>query len=172
MGKRIDNETLSAIVKDLKEYLGEGADIKTSDATEDNIDVHLLTLFFRSGKEYLCVDICKEQHVDVLKVIYPRGEKTIYRSKALYDISIRVIYIIYSHAPYVFGWNIDFTEINRANNLMAMEYLHKSGHLAVMGDSRLDFITRTNNHYLFGYPNRMTKYAEELGFKPIKPNNI
>lgn len=65
MPKRIDNETLAAIVKDLKEYLGEGADIKTSDATEDNVDVHLLTLFFRSGKEYLCIDICKEQHVDV-----------------------------------------------------------------------------------------------------------
>lgn len=59
MPKRIDNETLAAIVKDLKEYLGEGADIKTSDATEDNVDVHLLTLFLGLEKNICALIFAK-----------------------------------------------------------------------------------------------------------------
>lgn len=175
MGKRVDNETIAAIVDDLKEYFGEGIKVRTNDASDINTTTSsLLTFWYGSGDEIVCVNISRENNMkcDMLRIIYPTGVKRRRNNKTLYEVSLRALYIIYSHAPYLLGWDIDYSDITRANKLMALEYLNDKGHVAVIGDRRIDFVTRVKDDYPLADPTRTTKYATEIGFKPIKPNNI
>ena len=175
MGKRIDNETIAAIVDDLKEYFGKGIKVRTNDASDINAKISsLLTFWYGSGDEIVCVNISRENNMkcDMLRIIYPTGVKRRRNNKTLYEVSLRALYIIYSHAPYLFGWDIDYSDIARANKLMALEYLNDKGHVAVIGDRRIDFVTRVKDDYPLSDPTRTTKYATEIGFRPIKPNNI
>lgn len=175
--KNIDNETLAAIVQGLKEYFGEGIDVKTGDANEMTKYCDLLGFYYGSGEERICVYIYRDitingEPLDKVRVLYPHGKQGRYDNKVLYEISLKALYIIYSHAPYLFGWDIDYSDIARANKLMALEYLNDKGHVAVIGDRRIDFVTRVKDDYPLADPTRTTKYATEMGFKPIKPNNI
>lgn len=169
--KNIDNETLAAIVQGLKEYFGEGIDIKTGDASEMTKYCDLLWFYYGSGTERICIYIYRGitlngEPLDKVRILGRRD------NKVLYEISLKALYIIYSHAPYLFGWDIDYSDIARANKLMALEYLNDKGHVAVIGDRRIDFVTRVKDDYPLSDPTKTTKYAEEIGFKPIKPNNI
>lgn len=171
MSKHIDNETLAVIVQGLKEYFGEGIDIKTGDASEMTKYCDLLWFYYGSGTERICIYIYRNitlngEPLDKVRILGRRD------NKVLYEISLKALYIIYSHAPYLFGWDIDYSDIARANKLMALEYLNDKGHVAVIGERRIDFVTRVKDDYPLSDPTRTTKYAEELGFKPIKPNNI
>lgn len=169
--KNIDNETLAAIVQGLKEYFGEGINVKTGDASEMTKYCDLLWFYYGSGAERICIYIYRDitlngEPLDKVRILGRRD------NKVLYEISLKALYIIYSHAPYLFGWDIDYSDIARANKLMALEYLNDKGHVAVIGDRRIDFVTKVKDDYPLSDPTRTTKYATEIGFKPIKPNNI
>lgn len=175
--KNIDNETLAAIVEGLKEYFGENIDINTGDANEMTKYCDLLGFFYGSGAERICVYIYRDitlngDILDIVRILYPHGKQERFNNKVLYEISLKALYIIYSHAPYLFGWDIDYSDIARANKLMALEYLNDKGHIAIIGDRTIDFVTRVKDDYPLADPTETTKYAEKLGFKPIKPNNI
>ena len=173
MNKCIDNETLATIVDDLKEYFGEGIDINTGDASEMANHCDLLWFYYGSGTERICVFIYRDitlngDLLDIVRVIYPHGKAERFNNKFLYEISLKALYIIYSHAPYLVGWDIDYSEIAMANKLMALEYLDKKGHLAVIGDPDTDLVINVRKDYPFTTKSRTERYAIELGFKPAK----
>lgn len=174
--KNIDNETLAAIVQDLKEYFGEGIDIKTGDANEMTKHTDLLWFYYGSGVEKICVYIYRDitfngDPLDIARIIYPHGKIGRFDNKVLYEISLKALYIIYTHAPYLVGWDIDYSEHAMANKLMALEYLDKKGHLAVIGDPDTDLVINVRKDYPFTRKSETERYAIELGFRPAEREN-
>ena len=174
--KNIDNETLAAIAQGLKEYFGEGIDIKTGDASEIAKYCNLLWFYYGSGTERICVYIYRDvtlngDPLDKVRILYPHGKAERFDNKVLYEISLKALYIIYSHAPYLIGWDIDCSEIAMANKLMALEYLDKKGHLAIIGDPDTDLVINVRKDYPFTTKSRTERYAIELGFKPAEREN-
>ena len=109
--KNIDNETLAAIVQGLKEYFGEGINVKTGDANEVTKYCDLLWFYYGSGTERICVYIYRDitlngEPLDKVRILYPHGKQGRRDNKVLYEISLKSLYIIYSHAPYLFSMRI------------------------------------------------------------------